>query len=720
MTCLPRLPVCRQTLLATAVALLLTACGGGGGSDTAPSSGAQGARPGGQNGLQPAVNPLRPGTGDASATPAGSTDASGHQADVWARYDNGEALSGFGTGDRGAGASGLLASDESPDGNPSDQSGTLRRDAAASMGAGSSVAASLTSNNPAGNDRSDVQKAVSSGGIAYPDWTLGSRREASRFLAQASFGPSPSDITTLTGSTANAWIEQQFGKGGTSLVNIMNTWQARRGNDRKLQDTHDAWWYATTQHDQLRQRIAYSLSQIFVVSSSGDASHYPKGVASYYDMLARNAFGNFRQLLQDVTLHPMMGVYLTHIGNQKERYNSAGELTQAPDENYAREVMQLFTIGLEQLNTDGTVKKDGNGRPIPTYGNDDVMGLARVFTGLSWSGNARSHGCFFRTSACLDALKDAEMRPMVTYDQYHSTLEKRFLGKTIAAGSSSTMGDITVALDTLFNHPNVGPFFGRQMIQRLVTSNPSPAYVKRVASAFNDNGNGVRGDMKAVIRAVLLDPEARNTTARQQAGWGRIREPLLRFTHLMRAFNATSLTGNWPLGITEVPGNLNQTAMRSPSVFNFYRPGFTPAGTPIARAGLVAPEMQILHESSVAGYADYLDRFIGATSPCLVGLGNMIADPGNTQCGEKKREIRLDIDSLLNKAGDIDALIDEIDVLMLSGQMQTNTRQTIRNALNTIQYNYRRTDENTRNIHRRRTSLALYMALLSTDYLVLK
>ena len=220
MTCLPRLPVCRQTLLATAVALLLTACGGGGGSDTAPSSGAQGARPGGQNGLQPAVNPLRPGTGDASATPAGSTDASGHQADVWARYDNGEALSGFGTGDRGAGASGLLASDESPDGNPSDQSGTLRRDAAASMGAGSSVAASLTSNNPAGNDRSDVQKAVSSGGIAYPDWTLGSRREASRFLAQASFGPSPSDITTLTGSTANAWIEQQFGKGGTSLGSV--------------------------------------------------------------------------------------------------------------------------------------------------------------------------------------------------------------------------------------------------------------------------------------------------------------------------------------------------------------------------------------------------------------------------------------------------------------------------------------------------------------------
>ena len=665
MSCLPRLPVCRQTLLATAVALLLTACGGGGGSDTAPSPGAQGAaRTDSQNGPQPAVNPLRPGTGGASATPAGSTDASGHQADVWARHD--------------------------------------------------------ASNSPAGNERSDVQKAVSSGGIAYPDWTLGSRREASRFLAQASFGPSPSDITALTGSTANAWIEQQFGKGGTSLVNIMNTWQARRGNDRKLQDTHDAWWYATTQHDQLRQRIAYSLSQIFVVSSSGDASHYPKGVASYYDMLARNAFGNFRQLLQDVTLHPMMGVYLTHIGNQKERYNSAGELTQAPDENYAREVMQLFTIGLEQLNTDGTVKKDGNGRPIPPYGNDDVMGLARVFTGLSWSGNARSHGCFFRTSACLDALKDAEMRPMVTYDQYHSTLEKRFLGKTIAAGSSSTMGDITVALDTLFNHPNVGPFFGRQMIQRLVTSNPSPAYVKRVASAFNDNGNGVRGDMKAVIRAVLLDPEARNTTARQQAGWGRIREPLLRFTHLMRAFNATSLSGNWPLGITEVPGNLNQTAMRSPSVFNFYRPGFTPAGTPIAKAGLVAPEMQILHESSVAGYADYLDRFIGATSPCLVGLGNMIADPGNTQCGEKKREIRLDIDSLLNKAGDIDALIDEIDVLMLSGQMQTNTRQTIRNALNTIQYNYRRTDENTRNIHRRRTSLALYMALLSTDYLVLK
>ena len=564
------------------------------------------------------------------------------------------------------------------------------------------------------------QPAATAAASNHPRWTLTSPAEASRFLAQASYGSSPKDIKSLTGRTANEWIEAQFSRPPTSLLNTMRYWQQRSGKAITLTDAHNAWWYSTVQQDQLRQRVAFALSQIFVVSTNGDVSHFPKGIASYYDMLARNAFGNFRQLLQDVTLHPMMGVYLTHIGNQKERYNSAGELTQAPDENYAREVMQLFTIGLEQLNTDGSIKKDGNGRPIPTYSNDDVMGLARVFTGLSWSGNARSHGCFFRTSACLDALKDAEMRPMVTYDQYHSTLEKRFLGKTIAAGSSSTMGDITVALDTLFHHPNVGPFFGRQMIQRLVTSNPSPAYVKRVASAFNDNGNGVRGDMKAVIRAVLLDPEARNTTARQQAGWGRIREPLLRFTHLMRAFNATSLTGNWPLGITEVPGNLNQTAMRSPSVFNFYRPGFTPAGTPIARAGLVAPEMQILHESSVAGYADYLDRFIGATSPCLVGLGNMIADPGNTQCGEKKREIRLNIDSLLNRAGDIDALIDEIDVLMLSGQMQTNTRQTIRNALNTIQYNYRRTDENTRNIHRRRTSLALYMALLSTDYLVLK
>ena len=558
----------------------------------------------------------------------------------------------------------------------------------------------------------------------YRPWTLSTPAEASRFLAQASYGSNPKDIKALTGRTANEWIEAQFLRPPFSLLNAMRYWRQRRGpegnkNVSELEDAHNAWWVSTIQQDQLRQRVAFALSQIFVVSSAGVVGEYPKGLVSYYDTLVRGAFGNFRQLLQDVTLHPMMGMYLTYIGNRKERFDSTGKITQAPDENYAREVMQLFTIGLEQLNLDGTAKKDAGGNPIPTYSNDDVIGLARVFTGLSWNGGQLTHECFVRAGNCAANTNARETRPMVAYDQYHSTLEKRFLGTTIAEGQSRTTADLKVALDTLFNHPNVGPFIGRQLIQRLVTSNPSPAYVRRVASAFNNNGQGVRGDMKAVIRAVLLDEEARGDNARKQPSFGRIREPVLRFTHLMRALEASSRTGYWGIGRTDVPGNLNQTAMRAPSVFNFYRPGYSPAGTPVARAGLVAPEMQITQESSVAGYADYLDRFVGGTSIYIVGLGDMIPHPdGERHSGGQAREIKFNLEPLIAKAKDVNQLLDEINVLFLNGQMQSDTRTIIHRAVSEAVP--KRNNDDMRRVYRERVSLALYLALLSTDYLVLK
>ena len=569
---------------------------------------------------------------------------------------------------------------------------------------------------------SSSQAAAAASG--YRPWTLSTPAEASRFLAQASYGSNPKDIKALTGRTANEWIEAQFLRPPFSLLNAMRYWRQRRGpegnkNVSELEDAHNAWWVSTIQQDQLRQRVAFALSQIFVVSSAGVVGEYPKGLVSYYDTLVRGAFGNFRQLLQDVTLHPMMGTYLTYIGNRKERFDSTGKITQAPDENYAREVMQLFTIGLEQLNLDGTPKKDAQGRPIPTYSNDDVVSLARVFTGLSWNGGQLTHECFVRAGNCAANTNARETRPMVAYDQYHSTLEKRFLGTTIPEGQSSTMADLKLALDTLFDHPNVGPFIGRQLIQRLVTSNPSPAYVRRVASAFNNNGQGVRGDMKAVIRAVLLDEEARGDNARKQPSFGRIREPVLRFTHLMRALEASSRTGYWGIGRTDVPGNLNQTAMRAPSVFNFYRPGYSPAGTPVARAGLVAPEMQITQESSVAGYADYLDRFVGGTSIYIVGLGDMIPHPdGERHSGGQAREIKFNLEPLIAKAKDVNQLLDEINVLFLNGQMQSDTRSIIHRAVSEAVP--KRNNDDMRRVYRERVSLALYLALLSTDYLVLK
>jgi len=569
---------------------------------------------------------------------------------------------------------------------------------------------------------SSSQAAAAASG--YRRWTLSAPAEASRFLAQASYGSNPKDIKALTGRTANEWIEAQFLRPPFSLLNAMRYWRQRRGPEgnkdvTELQDAHNAWWVSTIQQDQLRQRVAFALSQIFVVSSAGVVGEYPKGLVSYYDTLVRGAFGNFRQLLQDVTLHPMMGTYLTYIGNRKERFDSTGKITQAPDENYAREVMQLFTIGLEQLNLDGTPKKDAQGRPIPTYSNDDVVSLARVFTGLSWNGGQLTHECFVRAGNCAANTNERETRPMVAYDQYHSTLEKRFLGTTIPEGQSSTMADLNMALNTLFNHPNVGPFIGKQLIQRLVTSNPSEHYVRRVASAFNNNGQGVRGDMKAVIRAVLLDEEARGAHARKQPSFGRIREPVLRFTHLMRAFEASSRSGYWTIGPTNAPSELNQTAMRAPSVFNFYRPGYTPAGTPIANANRVAPEMQILNESSVAGYADYLNRFVGATSIHIVGLGKMIPHPeGEPATNGMAREVRFNLQPLIAKANDVDQLLDEIDVLLLNGQMQSQTRDIIHRAVSEVVPKPPKYDM--RQMYRERVSLALYLALLSPDYLVLK
>lgn len=547
-------------------------------------------------------------------------------------------------------------------------------------------------------------------------WILGTPAEASRFLAQATFGSSIKDIDLLKGKSASQWIENEFAKPKSSLLSTLTAWERKNLKPSTLTDAHNAWWYSTIQPDQLRQRIAYSLSQIFVMSSNSDSGHYPKGLASYYDMLAKNAFGNFRTLLEDVALHPMMGIYLTHISNQKERYDENGQLVQAPDENFAREVMQLFTIGLEMLNIDGTPVLDAQGKPIPTYTNDDVIGLARVFTGWSWNTGVLSRDCFFHIRSCKTDDDGRETRPMAAYNDYHSIKEKHFLGTTIGEGQALAAADLKIALDALFNHPNVGPFFARQLIQRLVTSNPSKGYIRRVALAFNDNGNGIRGDMKAVIRAVLLDQEARGAESRRQPTWGRIREPLLRFTHMMRAFNAKSLTGQWPIGITDASNTLNQTAMRAPSVFNFYRPGYSPANTPVSRAGMVAPEMQIIQESSVAGYADYLDRFVGATSIAGVGLGNKIPNPNKN--GPDVREIQFDLKPFIQVASNPDDLIDLIDTVMLNGQLQMDTRMAMKNALLTVKP--KRQNDDMQRVYRERVSLALYMALLSTDYLVLK
>lgn len=551
---------------------------------------------------------------------------------------------------------------------------------------------------------------------AHARWTLDSEADVSRFMAQASFGAGERDLKELKGSSANDWIEKEFAKPQTRLLSVIDAWKAKRTDRLTMNDTYYAWWYASQQDDQLRQRIAWALSQIFVVSAASGTSEYPRGMANYHDVLAANAFGNFRQLLEDVTLNPMMGIYLTHLRNRAEQYNNAGDQTSSPDENYAREVMQLFTIGLEMLNPDGSVKRDGRGEAIPTYNNDDILGLARVLTGWSWGGPRTSYDCFVRHQSCsVAAVPDLDVVPMKAYPQYHSTKEKRFLGVSIPEGQATPVASLKLALDTLFNHPNVGPFIGKQLIQRLVTSNPSPAYVRRVAEAFDNNGTGVRGDMKAVIRAILLDPEARQRRPNDPAA-GRIREPVLRLAQLLRAFDAKSVSGEWKLGWTEGAGALNQMPYRSPSVFNFYRPGYSPANTAVSRAGLVAPEMQILNESSQAGIANY---FYGATHGGNPGVGNTVDVPNPEDPAKpfKKREIHFDYSALTALAERPEALVDHLDRLLTGGQMKDDTRRTIIDTVRRAEYVHYRTKEQ---VNLYRAGMAVYLTVMSTDYQVQK
>jgi uncharacterized protein (DUF1800 family) len=475
---------------------------------------------------------------------------------------------------------------------------------------------------------------------------------ASRFLTQATFGPTDASISDVATSGRDAWITAQFALPQQGHLTYMQELVNAQGASAMTTDNLNAniWKQMVKGDDQLRQRVAFALSQIFVVSQQeSNLWMRPAGVASYYDMLERYSFGNYRDLLQAVALHPMMGLYLSHLHNQKE----SG--TRMPDENFAREIMQLMSIGLYQLNADGTPVLV-NGKQVETYRHDDVAGLAKVFTGWSWAGPDQSASRFMGVTA--DPAR--EYTPMQMYAAYHSTSEKTFLGVTATAGATGEQ-DLKLALDTLFNHPNVGPFIGRQLIERLVTSNPSPAYVGRVAAAFADNGNGVRGDMKALIRAVLLDPEAMppGTTAK-------MREPVIRLTNWMRAFNAKAASGLYLIGPLDDPAyGLGQSPLRSPSVFNFYRPAYTPANTTLSAAGMVAPEMQITAEPSVIGYLNYMQNAI----PWGTGVGSAI---------------KADYSAEIALAATPDQLVDRVNLLLLNGNMSTILRSQILTAVNNV------------------------------------
>jgi uncharacterized protein (DUF1800 family) len=521
--------------------------------------------------------------------------------------------------------------------------------------------------------------------------------DASRFLAQATFGGTMAEIESLANSDYGTWLNQQFVTPQTLHLPNVVAWLATRPADMQNGQTGFQWsiWKNFgSASDSLRQRMAYNLSQIFVISLNSNLSApYPRGPANYLDQLGKHAFGNFRDLLEEVTYSPMMGIYLSHLRNTKENPTTGS----VPDENYAREVMQLFSIGLYELNLDGTLKTDGAGKPIDTYTNADVTGLAKVLTGLSWGGPDASDARYNNNSAARDP--DREILRMQAYDKFHSISEKKFLGVTIPGttnATGTTNADLRVALDRLFNHPNVGPFIGKQLIQRMVTANPSPAYVSRVATAFNNNGAGVRGDMKAVIRAVLLDPEARNASSTSTTD-GKLREPVVRFVQWMRAFSAKSTDGRFLLGSVSDPAQqLAHTPMYSPSVFNFYRPGFTPPNSRVGGANLVSPEAQITNETSVAGYLNYMRTVVQQGA-------------GTTTNGA--RDIQPNYTAEVELAADPTALVDRVNLLLAGGRLSATSKATIVEAVTSIAPT---SDANRRN----RVYTAIYLTMAAPDYIL--
>lgn len=529
--------------------------------------------------------------------------------------------------------------------------------------------------------------------------------EASRFLAQAAMGADRSMIDSVASLGFEVWINQQFEEPPTYvrplIQEVYNTtferYLAAGGDtlDYPTIPTNEhfdyAWWQVNmTNNDLLRQRVAFALSEIFVVSFKSELDKYGEGVASFYDMLARNAFGNFKNLLTDVTLHPCMGYYLTHLNNPK---SNPAQLIH-PDQNYAREMMQLFTIGLYELNQDGTRVQDSAGNDIPTYDNDDVGEFAKVFTGLGAGAPLVLPDTTFQPEFGMGIGRINMAEPMMMYEDRHEEGQKFLLNGFVVPAGQSGMEDINDALEHLVNHPNVGPFIGTQLIQRLVKSNPSPAYVSRVAAAFNNNGSGVRGDMKAVIKAILLDEEARSCDWYNEPTQGKLKEPIVRYTHFARAVGGISEDGNfWNVG-RDYDNDAGQHPMYSPSVFNFYWPDFQPIG-PIADQGLVAPEFQSLNARTSIGFVNFVNQW---------AVNETLLKTRDDSIGI----VLTNLDEFMAYSEDTEILLNELDIVLTNGLLRDDTRQIIIDVVAPLEDPFER------------VKLAIYLLAISSDYTILK
>lgn len=542
--------------------------------------------------------------------------------------------------------------------------------------------------------------------------------DVSRFLTQATFGPKEEDILELFNNNGDfaSWIDTQI---ALPLINTRQALDKRmrlvgieptdESNfdfslvGRKQMLLSDVLWETFVRgEDQLRQRVAFALSQIFVISELSDALYNDtRGIANYHDIMAQHAFGNYRDLLEAVTTNPMMGEYLSMVRNEK----ADPSRNIRPDENYAREMMQLFTIGLVELNDDGTPKIDANGQTIPTYNQDTIKAFASVFTG--WIYGNVNEWSFQWPNAQSDIIA---MKPI---EEYHEQDSKTLLNGVITASGLQAREDLTGALDNVFAHANVAPFISKQLIQRLVTSNPSPAYVARISAVFNDNGSGEKGDLAAVVKAILLDAEARRTDTFNDETYGKVKEPVLKVTALMRAFDVFSNTPLNAEGSITVDTlrfswpsmDMGQRLYGSPSVFNYFRPDFRPSNT-FTDESIVAPELQILNEKNITAISNW--------------GGNMVFNSYDflyEDCLEREDYqsavgcLRADFDEEIGLARDTQTFLDHISVLMLNGQMSEGMRSILAEHIEPF-------DSNDAQQRLYRVAEAVYLTWISPEFAV--
>lgn len=586
-------------------------------------------------------------------------------------------------------------------------------------------AITITLKDKSGNESEGVDFSVIYTGIgAELNQTV-----ALRFLNRATFGASIKEVNRLQKIGINTWLDEQLNAPSAydSDSDDQLTYTERMIQIAKMADPNkwphsieeyltenngiifnqefgtfhpmfyfNSTWFenALNGKDQLRQRVAFALSQLVVVSTAEKLlNRHWEAFAYYCDTLAKHAFGNYRNLLLSITKSPAMGVYLTYQGNKK--YDPATK--RQPDENYAREVMQLFSLGLYKLNLDGTEKHDSNGKKIPTYTQKDVEEMARVFTGWDHRENNRYGAQKARGSGCGSYLEDMEFTL-----EYHDDENKTVFGTFIPGGNGEH--DIEAAIDILMQHDNIAPFVSKFLIQRLVTSNPTPAYVERVARVFNDNGNGVKGDLKAVIRAILLDNEALQGET-VNTHFARYKEPLIAYLQLLRTFDvdyAPTWSSRWIFGsdqnmtdvyyfdTNDIYAAFGQASMRSPSVFNFYSPDYVPNDDHFKNNNLVAPEMQIQSAQMMINYSNYLFKRLDVNEK-LRGSVNMhsrflISFIPEKEVVMKELQEYKNIENSTYKEKAIDALLAHLNLKMTGGEIDTAQLDKIKNYLRTTAY----------------------------------